>query len=82
MKLDEITVTFHPHNAKIPDVIITDDKHVIIGIIIHLNCLNIKYKTSIKNMYTRLTFQPSKKSEKTLRRALRPINTFRLVSNF
>ena len=50
MKLDEITVTFHPHNAKIPDVIITDDKHVIIGIIIHLNCLNIKYKTSIKNM--------------------------------
>ena len=50
IKLEDITVTFHPNKDNIPAVIITEDKQIIIGTSINLICLNIIKRATIKKI--------------------------------
>ena len=52
MKLEEITVTFHPSNPKIPIIIITEKKQLLIGTIIQISFLKTNHKVPTINNKT------------------------------
>ena len=52
IKLDDITVTFHPKRPRSPVIIITEKKQLLIGTIIHINLLNTYQRVATINKKT------------------------------
>ena len=52
MKFEDITVTFQPNKPKIPIIMITEKKQLLIGTTIHINFLKTNHKVAIINKKT------------------------------